>query len=927
MYRIGFFLAMLLACIHVDAQTSQLSGSLKDKETGDPVKHAVVMIISLPDSTLVRFTRTDANGTFSINNLPYGNHALLISHPFFAEYVDRITVQSAQQSLGNIPFYSKSKMLEAVIVKTGGAIRIKGDTTVYTADSFNVSANANVEELLKKLPGIQVDKNGEIKAMGEKVQKVLVDGEEFFGDDPGMAVKNIRADAVKEVQVFDKKSEQAAFTGIDDGKTQKTINLKLKEDKKRGYFGKIGLSGGYAPTVPYRFNNNLMFGSFKGNRKIAGFVLNGNTGQDGLSWQDNQRFGSSDDNSFEMTDEDGIFNISFNRGGSDEDIYIDPNNGFIRNVNAGVQYSNKWRDAHTFNFNPKYNEQDYDNVRNSFTRTQLGDSVLNETGETETHIDRYNIKNSLIHDWKIDSANSLKLTLRHGYYHSESTESDTAYTNGATGNLKNARSRDNRIISDKNAITANIIFKHRFRKARRTLSWNVDWNQSQTDVKNYLQSYNAFAVSAFLVDTTVDQLSTAFRTSGKLSSKLSYTEPISKYWSGEISYELSVTKGINNQITYIKSSPSSGKYDVIFDSLTNDFKQNITVHTPATRFSYSRKKVKFNIGSGFGITSFDFTDRTDGKQYPRSFVNIFPSATFVYAYKSNHSFRIKYNGYNTQPTINQLQPLNNNTNLFNQVIGNPDLKASFASNINLVNNGYDFLKEKWSYQSLSITFTQNAITYNRVVSADSGTTISKPINTDGNVNINFWSGLGFKHKKSQISYQIMPMLNYSRFADVINNQKSFSNTYTGGVQLTASRSKSNKYDFTLSNNINYNYNTNAQSPTANKFVTNTLSLNASIYYKKVWSLVSDYDFNYRQQTSDLAGDINNHVVNVQLQRTFKNNEYTVYVRVRDLLNQNIGIDRNFFGNTFTEQFNQRLQRYFMIGFSWDFKNKAVTSKK
>ncbi len=158
--------------------------------------------------------------------------------------------------MGTIALISKINALREVIIKTG-SIRIKGDTTSYRASDFKVSANANVEELLKKLPGIQVDKNGEIKAMGETVEKVLVDGEEFFGDDPGMAVKNLRADAVKEVQVFDKKSDQAEFTGIDDGDTKKTINLKLKEDKKKGYFGKIDAANGPLTTIDSRYNTNI----------------------------------------------------------------------------------------------------------------------------------------------------------------------------------------------------------------------------------------------------------------------------------------------------------------------------------------------------------------------------------------------------------------------------------------------------------------------------------------------------------------------------------------------------------------------------------------------------------------------------------------------------------------------------------------------
>src|SRR6185437_12907624 len=164
----------------------------------------------------------------------------------------------------------------------------------------------NVGELLKKLPGIQVDKDGTIKAMGETVEKVLVDGEEFFGDDPGMAVKNLRADAVKEVQVFDKKSDHAQFTGIDDGKTQKTINLKLKENAKHGYFGKADIAGGTKQNNENRYNGNLLFSSFKGKRKFSAFLLNGNTGQDGLSWQDEQKYGGNDDFNLNLDDDGNV---------------------------------------------------------------------------------------------------------------------------------------------------------------------------------------------------------------------------------------------------------------------------------------------------------------------------------------------------------------------------------------------------------------------------------------------------------------------------------------------------------------------------------------------------------------------------------------------------------------------------------------------
>ena len=905
------------------AQTPVITGKVQDQSSQLPIKNAIVMVLSEKDSILQGFTRTADDGSFTLQIKSSGNKILMISNSLYAEYVDNIKISQTTENLKTIRLTNKSKLLEAIIIKTGGSIKIKGDTTIYTADSFNVSANANVEELLKKLPGIQVDKNGEIKAMGEKVEKVLVDGEEFFGDDPGMAVKNLRADAVKEVQVFDKKSEASTFSGIDDGNTKKTINLKLKEDKKKGYFGKLSLAGGIGQNIDNRFNNNLMFGSFKGKRKLSAFFLNGNISQDGLNWQENQKY-SGEENNFEMMDEDGIFGFTFQGNGSDEDININTQYGFLRNINAGVSYSNKWNDKHSINFSPKYNLQDYNNIKNTQVITQIGDSILDQQTETKTNLNRYNFKSSFIFDTKIDSANTLKLTLRADNYHSNSIETSDAETSGSSGIVKNASFRSQNKTSDKTVITANLIFKHKFKKARRTLSLTADVKTNSTESDSYLQSSNRIFEQAIPFSVELDQLTKTNNTGTNLSAKALYTEPLTKKWSMEMSYQLAVNAGNNDQKTYTPNA--TNVYNVIEDSLTNDFKQNITIQTPSTRFNYAYKKIKFNFGSGFGITHFSLLDKTIDKTYIRDYINLFPSATFVYAYKGNHSLRIKYNGSNTQPTINQLQPLRNNNNFFNQYEGNPDLKPSFSNNFNITHNGYNFLKELWNYQTLNVSFTNNSIANNKTIDAATGKTITKPINTNGNVNVSMWSGVGLKWKKPNINCQFNGNINYFRYADVINNLISFSNTTSAGVSVTFNKSKSNKYDFGFSNNFDVNRNTNAQSKTVNSFRSNTMSANATVYYKKAWSIISDYQMFARQKLSATDKNISINTLNIQLQKTFKNNEYTLYVKVKDLLNQNIGIERNYSSNTFVEERNQQLRRYFMLGFTWDFKNKNNAKK-
>ena len=405
-------LVLFIAVLSVKAfsQNITVTGLVKDTTEKKMVKNAVVALLTVKDSILYKFTRTDAEGKFVIKNVKPSKYIFMTTHPYFADLLDDIDIKDEPTQLGTVSLTSKSKLMQEVIVKSGSPIKIKGDTTIYTADSFKVSANANVEELLKKLPGIQVDKNGTIKAMGETVEKVLVDGEEFFGDDPGMAIKNLRADAVKEVQVFDKKSDQAEFTGIDDGKTKKTINLKLKDDKKKGYFGKIEAAGGPQNTIDDRFNTNTLLSSFKGKRKFSAFLLNGNTGQDGMSWRDSEKFGGESDNmSMSMDDDGGMMMTRWRGGSSDDEPYVNTENGFITNVNAGIQYSNKWNDKQTLNISPKYNSQIYTNGEKGFTQTQIGDSILNDNASTTTNVNRRNFKTSISYEAKIDTNNSFKI--------------------------------------------------------------------------------------------------------------------------------------------------------------------------------------------------------------------------------------------------------------------------------------------------------------------------------------------------------------------------------------------------------------------------------------------------------------------------------------------------------------------------------------
>ena len=920
-YRLALLCCVLFFCSLLSAQN--ITGSISDTTNKKDIANAVVAILKPIDSTLYKFIRTDKEGKFVLKNIPAGKYILMMTHPLYADLLDDINVPAAGLDLKNISFIPKSKLLQELIIKSGSPMRIKGDTTIFTADSFKVSANANVEELLRKLPGIQVDKDGKIKAMGETVQKILVDGEEFFGDDPGMAVKNLRADAVKEVQVYDKKSDQAEFTGIDDGKTKKTINLKLKDDRKHGYFGKIDASGGLKKDIGDRYNNNILLNSFKGKRKIAGYFLNGNTGQDGLGWDDREKFGGDNENFSVSADEDGGLSYSFQR--SEDEPYVDTQNGLFKNNNVGLQYSNKWDDKQSLSISPKYNFQDYNNTNRTFTQTQIADSFFNNNAIENMHVNKVTYKLNAVYDIKLDSSNSLKFTAKVSSSNTESESYRTSENTGKSGNINNTSSRQLSTNSANQLLNGNILFKHKFNKMRRTFSITTDWNSFTTNGNNFLKSDNEiYSDGVVSFSQKFDQEKNYEKGTKRFVTRMVYTEPLSKNYSLELDYQLSINNGRNNQKTY-SFSPTSGKYDEMVDSLTNLFDQKITVNKPGIKISYNYKKLKYSLGTGVGLTSFNLRDNTLDKDYLRRYTNFFPTAAINYTYKSNHTLRFDYDGNTMQPRIDQLQLLRNNNDYFNQILGNPLLKPSFSNNFNLFHQGYDFINDRYFYQSIRFSQTSNAITSSRIIDASTGKTISQPVNTDGNYNFNFYGGIGFKIKKVDIRVDLSPNMRYNHSTEIINGVNNISKNLNAGIRLYLSKSKDKKYDFSLSNNFSYNSNVTQQYNTKINYNTNELSLDATVYLKKVWSIKSDINYFIRQKTPQFQNNLTNQLWNARVQRTFKKNEFTAYFAIRDILNQNTNVQRNFYGNTLSEVSNERLRQYWLVGFTWDFKNKSTAT--
>ena len=399
MQKPGVTTLLLLCAFSAFAQKSTISGTITDSTERRSLHLASITLLRKSDSTLVSFTRSNREGKFTLPAPDTGQYVVLVTYPRFADYMEGMELKGNLE-LGNVFMTPASKLLNEVIVKTVGAIRIKGDTTEFVADSFKVKDGATVEDLLKKLPGFSVNSKGEIVAQGKRVDKVLVDGEEFFGDDPTMATQNIGAKAVDRVQVFDTKTEQQNLTGITTGNEGKTVNIKLKEDAKKGAFGK--LQGGTDFNKFYE--TKVLYNKFVSKKKISAYGTRTNVNTGSLNWEDRQKLGFENDMEY---DELSGFYFSFGGGDEFNDWSL---RGLPNAWTGGALFTNKWdADKHNVNLSYRYNRLGTTNTGTTLTQNILptGYSYSNKYS-SKTGLNQQHALNGK-YEWKLDSLASFKI--------------------------------------------------------------------------------------------------------------------------------------------------------------------------------------------------------------------------------------------------------------------------------------------------------------------------------------------------------------------------------------------------------------------------------------------------------------------------------------------------------------------------------------
>ncbi len=882
------------------------------------LSNSSVSLLRAKDSVLISYTRSSKDGQFEFKNIPTGRFILMVTYPRYADYFDPFDfTATTEKDMGLIMMTLKSRILEDVIVRQQiAAIRMRGDTLAYKADSFKVREGASVEEMLRKMPGLQVDKDGKVTAQGEKIEKVLVDGEEFFGNDPTLATKNLQADAIDEVQVFDKKSDQAAFSGIDDGTKTKTLNLKLKEDKKKGYFGKVELGAG--PNN--RWNNNLMLNSFKAKRKLSAYGIMSSTGKTGLDWSEREKYGSGGNVEY---DSDGGY---FMWSGSNDDF--DQGNfngqGIPTSWNGGLQYSKKF-DADKQNLNGSYR---YGKINNSGNGNTISQSILPTNTFTTTEnsnffSSRQRHSANAIYDFQLDSSTSLKVVTS-GYTGNQRSLNN--YNSSSINSLGNPINNSNRVTSvqgDDQSFSGNILLRKRFKKPGRTASLSFDQQYKQNNTSGFLNALNQFYnKSGQLVNTdSIDQNKINEITNSGNYTKLAFTEPVLKNVFVELSYGRRVSNSESQKLSYDKSA--NNKYEDLNEDFSNHYDFKVLTNSGGMTWRYNTKKITFSAGGDVARANFKQTNLFTDTLVKYNYTNLFPRSRFQYKFNSNTRISLGYNGVTRPPGIEQIQPVRDNSNTLNIALGNPDLKQEFRSTFDFNYNSYKVLQQRGIYTYASLSTLKNGITTNETT-ATSGDSIGKRtyqfINLNGNYNGYSGGGYNWKIKKLDASIRIGFNLNVSRLNNIVNNLRNVTNNNSYGLNFSIYKYKEKKFDFNYYSSVNYNTSLSSIQPDkkTNYFTQNhNIYLNYTLPYK--FEVNTNVNASFRQRISIF--DKNNNIVvwnGYVGRKLLKNDKGMLSLQVNDILDQNRGYNRFINSSIIREENYSTLRRYFLLTFVWNF---------
>jgi hypothetical protein len=900
---------LFLVALSASAQKFSIKGTVSDT-LNKSLPSATVMLLNPKDSSLVNFGVTNAAGKFEIKNLSKGTYQLKITFVGFSTYIKNFSTPETGSmiELGSIKMLPKSVDLDEIVIQgEKNPVTVKRDTIEFNAGSFKTKANASVEDLLKKMPGMEVDSDGTVRAQGEEVQQVTVDGREFFGRDPKLATRNLPADAVDKVQVFDKKSEQSTFTGIDDGTKTKTINLELKEEKRNAAFGTMMGGVGSNDRLQAKANVNR----FNKGKQFSFLGMGNNVNEQGFSFSDYMNFSGNGQQMMgggggRMTiqlDGNNSSGVPLNFGGRQ--------NGVMTNYAGGLNFNQDLNNKKTQVGGNYFYSRLEQNVIKDVNRINYlpNDSSYNFNQQSTQLSIADNHRANLIVDHRLDSANSLKLNSNFSYTDSEqnmSSLSETLLKNGIKINNSNRNTYD---ASNNIGLNNNLLWRHRFPKKGRTISTNFLYNINQTENGGNQQTVNDFVGNEKQDIIQTNMQRTENQSTGV---SVSYTEPLGNRKYLEANYNFRTNKSEVNREVFDKNTGTAIKNNL----LSNEYKSNYIYNRPGLNFRINRQKFNFTTGVSYQSTTLEGDLISRDTTINRSFQNWLPMMRFNYDFSNMKNLRVDYETSMQEPSIMQLQPVVDNTDPLNIAVGNPDLKPAYVQAANLHFTTFDPATFINFFAVGSVNYQTNAIVNSQQVDSRLRRT-TQPVNMKDaltmNANINF----GFPIKKLNSRLNIGSIIANDRRLTLLNDEENTIRTETLGgnvrynftykeiftLDLSASvRNQTTKYDFNTNQNQQY--------------FNSTYTAETNITILKKYQLSADFNYYmYDSRTNNFNQAIP--ILNVWLSRfVLKANAGEIKVGVSNMLDRSLSVTQTASANYLQQETINNLGRYVMVSFTY-----------
>lgn len=897
-------LLMILFSPMAFAQQSgvNVTGSVVEQGSDTPIEQATVRLLNVKDSAMVRGVVSARNGSFTLKNVKKGSYLLHITFigydPLYQPL--QITGKKNPVNVGKLELSNGAIELgEAVVIGKAPEVTVRNDTVEYNADSYKVTEGSVLEDLLKKMPGVEVDSEGKITVNGKEVKKVMVDGKEFFSDDPKVASKNLPAKMIDKLQVLDKKSDMAQMTGFDDGEEETVINLTVKPGMKQGWFGNA--YGGYGSKD--RYEGNAMVNRFVNNDQITFMGGANNTNNMGFSDLASTMFS-------------GMGGGGGRRGG------FGAGSGITSSGNAGLNFSKEFKpDKLTLGGNTRYSHSDND-ARSKSDRQNIlpGDSSSYDNSEamSRTKSDNFGVDFRL--EWKPDTMTQLIFRPSFSLSHSMNDNFSDATTLDNERDTVNTNKSSNYSESNGYNLNASIDFSRKLNNKGRVFSATLSGGNSDS----YSDGMNRSDIVYFnqtdaLKNSIIDQRSRYDNKGFNYRAYVSWVEPIGHNNFIQATYSISQRK--QEALKNVYNQDADGIYNVLDSAYSQSYRNNFISQRASLSFKSQREKFNYTIGLNLDpsySSSENFVGDTTLSKITRKVVNLSPMAQFNYMFDKRTNLRIMYNGRTSQPSMTQLQPVADISDPTNITVGNPDLNPRYTNNVFIRFQQFTPEKQRAFMIMANGSYIINDIVSYTSYNQETGVKTTTYKNVNGNYSGNVRMMLNTPLKNKKFSINSMTMASFANSNGYINEEKNTNRNLIlserGGIDF-----RSSYLDLGVNGNIRYNATSNSLQKENNQntfnygaggYTTIYLPLNFKIESDVNWSTNSGYGDGFKQ---------NEVLWNASASKSFlKNNQGTLRFKIYDILQQRSNISRSVTASYIQDSEYNTLGSYFMVHFIYRF---------